>query len=289
LGALAVAWRESCRSLAAVKISHGDIHAGNTLVRESNGRQVELSLVDYDNVWFPGLHTPLQEIGHPAFQHPRRAEIPIGPHLDAVPNTLTYLSLTALATDPGLWTFHKSDDRLLFEKNDLTDPSAAVWTALLNSPDSALAALAATTVEWLHGPPSRFESLEHVLSKALPTQPGPPGTRVNVWPPRPAAPQLRVPPNAGWPPNAQRTAAQQPPAWAAPAHRIPPTAQIPRQQSWQGMRQAPPPPMQSPPASPPPPSSPVQQPAQKDSHGARLAFIIVAVILALIVIGLLSN
>jgi aminoglycoside phosphotransferase (APT) family kinase protein len=123
LTALAAAWRESCRTLSSVGLAHGDVHAGNTMVRTSTGRSVELRLVDYDNVWFPGSAAPVKEVGHPAFTHPRRSELPAGPGLDALPNTLTYLSLTALAGDPGLWRFHRADDCLLFDRSDLADPS----------------------------------------------------------------------------------------------------------------------------------------------------------------------
>jgi len=115
------------------------------------------------DVHYP-VHTPVKELGHPAFQHPRRSELSAGPGLDAVPNTLTYLSLMAPAADPNLWQFHNSDDRLLFEKSDLNDPSTGVWTSIPR-PDSSVAwwhvaSLATVTVEWLAARPGAFRSLE---------------------------------------------------------------------------------------------------------------------------------
>jgi hypothetical protein len=297
IATLAKAWRESCRSLGAANISHGDVHAGNTLVRENAQRPVELRLVDYDNVWFPGLHTPRKEIGHPAFQHPRRSEVPVGPNLDAVPNTLTYLSLTALASDPNLWRFHTSDDRLLFEKSDLADPSTAVWSALLNNSDAEVAALAKVTLDWLLGPPNRFSSLEHVLAQASSAPLGPPSGPVNVWPPRNPAHQRPNPATAtSWPPSPTRPGAPPPPppTWSATrSNGVPHPAQVPQQQSWQGLKQPPQTPdihpIQRPGAASPPPRSPVQQTSEKADHGSRAALIIIAVILAIIVIGLLAN
>src|SRR5882757_10418110 len=126
---LSEAWQRSCRSLVAAQIGHGDVHAGNTLVHVPEAGQPELRLVDYDNVWVPGLHIPSKEAGHPAFQHPGAGARDLGPYMDAFPNTLTYLSLAGLATDPGLWQHrHDSDDCLLFHRDDLQTPDSPIWT-----------------------------------------------------------------------------------------------------------------------------------------------------------------
>ena len=57
--------------------------------------------------------------------------LPSGPDRDALPNTLTYLSLIGVANDPGLWVHHgDNDDTLLFAHTDLEDPSSQVWDGL---------------------------------------------------------------------------------------------------------------------------------------------------------------
>ena len=288
---LAVTWRASCRSLTAVGISHGDIHAGNTLVCNGSRTPIELRLVDYDNVWLPGLHTPVREIGHPAFAHPRRSELPVGPNLDAVPNTLTYLSLIALAGDPTLWKFHRSDDRLLFDKTDLNDPSADIWKAILSSKDSMVSALATITIEWLRGPPERFASLELAIAAAAtaaaaPHDPNVPREKVNVWPPIPDARRESVPsapfrwaPKAAGPSPAQP---QQPMTWPPQSNPAPAAGK----QSWQGIRQGAPQGNFQPPAPPVPPAPAVPPGAQNQDQSAAVLiiaiFVLVIVVLAIV-------
>jgi len=289
--ALAQAWRESCLSLTAARISHGDIHAGNTLVCENGGRPVELRLVDYDNVWLPGLHTPLKESGHPAFQHPRRSELPAGPDLDALPNTLTYLSLTALAADPALWQFHNSDDRLLFEKSDLSDPSKDVWTALLQSPDAAVASLARVTVAWLRGSPGRFESLEHALTAAGQHPAPQPHGRVYVWHPQPPAGSGTVPANRAWPPGPTGTTVpppQQPAGWPPRSAGATAAGPVQGRQTWPGLAQPPTPmPGRHPaPSSLSPPVPPSQQVPEKNNRAALVfTVVILAVIVAVMILS----
>ncbi len=162
---LADAWLLTCRRLTDAQVSHGDVHAGNTMVTQVIDGPAAIRLVDYDNVWVPGLHAVTAEAGHPAFQHPRSAGAG-GPSMDALPNALTYLSLLALAADPTLWRYHEdSDDTLLFTHADLADPDAQVWAALLGSPDSTVVALTAVTVDWLRGAPDQFHTLDQVLAE----------------------------------------------------------------------------------------------------------------------------
>jgi hypothetical protein len=181
IAGLAAQWRAGCRALAQAQLGHGDVHAGNTMVSDLGGGKTRLRLVDYDSVWHPGSTAPARETGHPAFTHPRRSELPPGPAIDALPNTLTYLSLIALAGDPGLWTHHRVDDGLLFDRADLLDPTRPVWAALLASADREVVTLARTTLDWVTGPPDRHGSLDHAIGATESR-----GGRVNVWPSRPA-------------------------------------------------------------------------------------------------------
>ena len=195
---VAQAWLAHGRALQAAEMSHGDVHAGNAMVVAHPGEPVEIKLVDYDNVWVPGLHAACQEAGHPAFQHPVAPGERSGPHMDAFPNALTYLSLAGLAADPGLWRFHEdSDDTLLFSHTDLTDTHRDVWLALHASPDPTVTSLADVTEDWLRGGPEQFHTLEQVLvavrNRPVPAPapiPAPRPIDVNRWPagPHPAAP-----------------------------------------------------------------------------------------------------
>jgi len=247
------------------------------------------------DVHYP-VHTPVKELGHPAFQHPRRSELSAGPDLDAVPNTLTYLSLMALAADPNLWQFHNSDDRLLFEKSDLNDPSTGVWTSILRSPDSSVASLATVTVEWLQGDPRAFRSLEQALAAAGGQHTAPPVKPRNVWRPPPRTEPGHIPAAAGsgWPPNPNGTPAppqRQPFVWGAGGNGAPTAGPIPGAQTWQGLRPGPRPApgLRHPgPPVPPPPNPPVQPTPDKENHNAA-AFILIAVIVTMIVIAIISG
>lgn len=277
-GELATQWRDGCRSLAGAQIGHGDVHAGNTLVGDGGAGRINLRLVDYDSVWFPGMTYPTRETGHPAFQHPRRSELSPGPNIDAVPNTLTYLSLIALADDPGLWQFHRVDDGLLFDRADLADPGRPVWAALLASRNPSVVALTRTTIDWLVGPPARFESLEQVLAASSATaHPGGPA-RVNVWAPRPVRPpnpvtsaQSRTAPSeAGrntWPPKSGGVRVD------GPAGSVTPPGPRSRQNSWPSAG----------PSAPPAPPAPSATPA--GSSGALAALIVIAVLIVIVLVA----
>jgi hypothetical protein len=217
LGWLAREWRNTARSVAAAGIGHGDIHAGNILVDKHEPGVPRVRLIDYDNISLPGLALPSNEGGHPAFQHPRRRPDTTGPHLDALGNTLTYLSLAALAKDPRGWQLHYGgDDALLFSPADLADTTRDVWRWLAASPDATVCALTALTTRWLDGEPDQFPDLEKALAAAGTAAAGRPAQPVvNVWPPRP-----NPAPPAAWPPAAPAPpAVQQWPPPAAPAQK----------------------------------------------------------------------
>jgi hypothetical protein len=255
------AWLLICRSLSAAAIGHGDVHAGNTLVRTRDGRACDIQLVDYDNVWVPGLPALCgYEAGHPAFQHPTRASMPNGPQMDAFPNTLTYLSLLALANDPSLWRFHEgSDDVLLFQPEDLYRLDDELWAALMASTDPLVRALTSLTTQWLAGPAEQYDTLDQVIQTAE-SRHGSSAVIANVWP-RPST--ANGP--ASWPPA----------IGGSPAG--PAAASTPRQ-SW-------------------PKAEPQRWPAATTTPGApdrskairRGVVILLALIAVLIVIGLLAG
>ncbi|MDQ1729928.1 MAG: hypothetical protein QOK10_87 [Pseudonocardiales bacterium] len=185
LTALARSWQQCCRALAEARVGHGDIHAGNLLVGRNDGNVCELRLVDYDNVWVPGLQAPSREAGHPSFQHPARLPGTAGPYMDAFPNTLMLLSLRALACEPALWQFHDGDDMLLIQRQDLEDPGREVWSALGSCSDPLVRSMTELTTGWLSGSPDQYRNLDQLLEAANLTTAREPHV-LNVWPP-PAA------------------------------------------------------------------------------------------------------
>ena len=119
---LARRWVEMVKVLQQASIAHGDLQHGN--VRVVNG---ELRLIDYDGMWVPALSGERShEVGHPNYQHPRRTGSDFGCYLDNFSAWVIYVSLIALATDPGLWKqFGGGDESLLFRRRDFEQPEAS--------------------------------------------------------------------------------------------------------------------------------------------------------------------
>lgn len=110
-------------------IAHGDLQHGNILVTDQ-----ALKLIDYDGMYVPGLGGMLShELGHRNYQHPNRTEHHFGPYLDNFSAWVIYLSLLAIAQDPGLWgRLHTADEYLLFKREDFEAPfSSDAFTILL--------------------------------------------------------------------------------------------------------------------------------------------------------------
>ena len=325
LRTIADVWRGNCQALMQSGMSHGDVHAGNAMVTSFDGG-VGLRLVDYDNVWVPGLRVPCKEEGNAAFQHPQRASLQDGPYLDAFPNTLTYLSLRGLAGDPGLWPNDRAepDDTLLFLREDLDAgqaPSSKIWNALRNSRDPEVRSLAEIAISWLGDAPDRYRWLEDAIAAAkpqplVPPQPVRNDNPLNVWPPPanvPHNPGPRRPPRNAqpnphpWPaqaapihppgqprhnrpvqPNFGR---QQPqgPVEGVPAPNLAPGAHgMPGQQQWKGAAPQGPPVGFTVAGPPPPPQGQPSVPAKRGS-GNRAALIIALIVFALFVGWILSE
>ena len=119
---IAAQWREgTTASLRGLRIAHNDLQHGNVLVQGDGNIQ----LVDYDGMFLPqfrGEHSP--ELGHKNYQHPQRSSEDYGDYVDNFPTLVIYLSLLAIASDPGLWSFY-NDDNLIFTRNDYADPGSS--------------------------------------------------------------------------------------------------------------------------------------------------------------------
>lgn len=116
---LAEAWKQAARELRDRRIAHGDLQHGNVLVM-ADGR---IRLVDYDAMYIPAFRgEPSPELGHPNWQHPRRAEHDYDEDLDGFASLVLELSLQALAADESLWRRYHNGENLLFTRQDFEQP-----------------------------------------------------------------------------------------------------------------------------------------------------------------------
>ena len=133
---IAARWRGLVSALRSLNIAHNDLQHGNVMVQQDRS----LRLVDYDAMFLPqylGQTSP--ENGHQHFQHPLKTSQNYNESVDNFPALVIYLSVLALAADPGLWDRFYNDDNLLFRKVDYGDPAnSQCFQALKNSQDETV-------------------------------------------------------------------------------------------------------------------------------------------------------
>jgi len=211
LAALRERWRALLRDLAAAKIAHGDLQHGNVLVRGK-----ELLLIDYDGMWVPGLAgRRATEIGHRAYQHPRRGEEHYGPWLDHFSALVVYLSLAALEADPSLWERYNNGDNLLFVREDFLEPGRApIWGELAALDEPRVKHLAGVLAACAGKEPKDVPALESILARPRKVKP------LELTPSAPIpAPKPRwtsAPPKG----SALEVAARWQAAWSRPGERV---------------------------------------------------------------------
>ena len=116
MGATAAAWRGLVGSLRGAYMAHGDLQHGNVVV----GNNGQMHLVDYDSMFIAnmaGEESP--EVGHPNYQHPERNKKDFNTGIDNFSALAIYISLRALATEPGLWSFNTGENLILSRKDYL--------------------------------------------------------------------------------------------------------------------------------------------------------------------------
>jgi serine/threonine protein kinase len=118
----ALQFRKLTCDLKGIGIAHGDLQHGNIIMVNGCFR-----LVDYDGMFVPGLEgLQSNELGHPNYQHPKRTSKDFGPYLDNYSAWCIYVSLMALAADPGLWhRIGAGDEHICFRKRDFEDPDSS--------------------------------------------------------------------------------------------------------------------------------------------------------------------
>lgn len=119
LEALAAEFLSMCKHLKNIQVSHGDLQEGNIIINADG----KLKLVDYDSVCIPeiegqqGLVTGLK-----GYQHPSRlkGEAVASLKADFFSELIIFLSLTAIAQKPALWSEYqiKETQYLLFRETD---------------------------------------------------------------------------------------------------------------------------------------------------------------------------
>ena len=168
---VAAQWRGGpAASLRGLGIAHNDLQHGNVMV-QADGR---IRLVDYDGMFLPGFRGERSpELGHKNFQHPLRTAEDYDAYVDNFPSLVLYLSLLAIASDPGLWNDFYNDDNLIFTREDYADPGKSpLFDKLKKSPDQTVAKLAERLEECCALPVEDVPDLETIL-RDIPPSPAP--------------------------------------------------------------------------------------------------------------------
>ena len=182
---VAAQWRGGpAASLRGLGIAHNDLQHGNVMV-QADGR---IRLVDYDGIFLPqfrGERSP--ELGHKNFQHPLRTAEDYDAYVDNFPSLVIYLSLLAIASDPGLWAFY-NDDNLIFTRDHYADPGKSqLFDLLKKSPDQTVAKLTERLEECRALLVKDVPDLETVL-RGIPPSVAPTPSAAPAAPPSPSAP-----------------------------------------------------------------------------------------------------
>jgi eukaryotic-like serine/threonine-protein kinase len=218
LGMLAAQWRELVKTLQDAQFAHGDLQHRNVLVDQG----ARLRLVDFDSVWMPSLEgqSPPTESGHDNFQHPsRKGTSGWGRWTDTFSGLVIYVSLLALASDPGSWLPLNTGENLLFEKKDFLPPfETHAWKHVFNVPDPEVTRLARKLRECCAPGWVASQSLEDAIAPtwwqgpggAAATAPAPAGSKPGSS--APEAPTWRYVSTQGGAPGAPAASLPPPPS-----------------------------------------------------------------------------
>lgn len=178
LAALREKFRTLVKEIEGAKVAHGDLQHGNILVRGK-----DLLLIDYDGMWVPALiGRQATEIGHRAYQHPKRGVTDYGPYLDRFSALVIYLSIRALEIDRKLWDQYYTGDNLLFVREDFNEPGKTpIWGELAALKHAEITYLTGMLAALLSRPVKDLPRLEAVISKSAGVKP----LELKAGPPRP--------------------------------------------------------------------------------------------------------
>jgi len=203
LAVLRAKWAILVRHLEAAQVAHGDLQHGNILVRGGS-----IQLVDYDGMWVPALSgRQATEIGHRAYQHPKRGGEDYGQEIDRFSALVIYLSLAALERDVTLWERFHTGDNLIFVREDFQQLGRSpIWQHLRRIGSREIDQLAAALAAMVQQQPMKVGNLDSVLknpasypaSSKVPTSipASTPVTPVQRVAPKPA--RVPTPPVPSW-------------------------------------------------------------------------------------------
>jgi hypothetical protein len=166
LQALARRWIDMMAALKRADMAHGDLQHGNIIV--SNGN---LKLIDYDGMYVPALaRMHSNEVGQPNYQHPKRSGSDFNAQLDNFSAWVIFISLSAFAIEPSLWTsLNCGDENLLFRRKDFDHPNTSkIFRALDSSGKPQLKSLADQMRSLVYLPLSQIPTLDGVAVGAQP-------------------------------------------------------------------------------------------------------------------------
>ena len=231
LQTIAARWRGAVSEISGLGIAHNDLQHGNVMVK--NDRTIRF--VDYDAMFLPdyaGQSSP--ENGHQNFQHPLKTPRNYNEHIDHFPALVIYVSLLAIAADPGIFDRFYNDDNLLFTKADFADPASSESFRVLknDNPDDSVRHLTEELERLCTVDVDRVPELKDLVDGAPAIRPA------QAAGPSPATAPAATPPAAqppstgsayrdllqGIAPQANAPAAPARPAPAAPAQPAPPPA-----------------------------------------------------------------
>ncbi|MBK9260202.1 MAG: hypothetical protein IPM54_10245 [Polyangiaceae bacterium] len=161
--------------LRANHIAHGDLQHENVLVNDDSGGPT-LRLIDYDTVVVPNLvGKPEANAGHPAFQHPMRADAikTKTMDIDAFSGVAIYTTILAFARDPGLWDYRNcaGRDGILFDPKDFElGKKATAFFDYLSKLGQDFKQLSDALVGACRGAPNKAKPLDEIIAPAQPVQ-----------------------------------------------------------------------------------------------------------------------
>src|SRR5438552_17624470 len=119
-------------------------------------------------MWVPALIVRhATEIGHRAYQHPKRSMTDYGPYLDRFSALVIYLSLLALEVDRKLWDQYYTGDNLLFLREDFNEPGRSpIWGDLAALGHPEISYLAGVLAALLSKQVKDLPRLEAVVTKS---------------------------------------------------------------------------------------------------------------------------
>lgn len=163
---IAMQFKISIDVMQMYEIAHGDIQHGNVLI-DQNG---VLKYVDYDDFFIAsamrgkGMHSFGEGMAH--YQHPERTATHFETYVDLFPAIVVYLSIGAIATDPGLFKKYNSDENLIFKKSDFQNPGkTAIWNDLKKNPSDVVLHLTEEFQGVCRLPIDKTPSLNEVLKR----------------------------------------------------------------------------------------------------------------------------